>query len=98
MSTGNIYPIDGKPEETPEPHESARAFAAFCRYRDLGPGRSVAAAWNAYQATKGAKGTIDVVQQRSRPSGRWNFWSSKFHWVDRALAYDRKLDEAEWAA
>src|SRR6266545_5521508 len=98
MSTGNIYPIDGNPEETPEPHESARAFAAFCMYRDLGPGRSVAAAWNARQVTTGAKGPIDVVPQRSRPSGRWNLWSSKYHWVDRAAAHDRKIDEAKCAA
>jgi hypothetical protein len=97
MSTGNTYPIDGKPE-TPEPHESARAYAAFCMYRDLGPGRSVAAAWNAHQATRGAKGMIGVVQQRSRPSGRWNLWSSKYHWIDRAAAHDRKIDEAKCAA
>src|SRR5438270_5048075 len=98
MSTGNIYPIDGNPEQTPEAHESARAFAAFCIYRDLGPGRSVAAAWNAHQVTSGVKRTIDGVQQRSKPPGRWNLWSGKHRWVDRAAARDQKIDQAKCAA
>ena len=97
MATGNICPINSSPEETREPGESARAFAAFCVYRDLGPGRSVAAAWNAHQVSIGVKRSpIDGAQQRS--PGRWNFWSGKYRWVDRAAAHDRRIDEAKCAA
>jgi hypothetical protein len=102
MATGKVYTINSNPEEAREPGESARAFAAFCLYRDLGTGRSLAAAWNAYQVTNGVASKLNSVdsvkQQRSKPPGRWNLWSGKYRWVERAAAHDRKIDEAKCAA
>jgi hypothetical protein len=103
MSTGTIYPINSNSEEPREPGESARARAAFCIYRDLGPERSVAAAWNAHQVTNGLKrspidGVKHGVKHKSKTPGRWNLWSSKYRWVERASAHDRRIDEAKCAA
>jgi hypothetical protein len=59
--------------------ESAKAYAAFCAYRDLGPdSRSLNAAY--------AGG--------GRAPGYWAQWSSEFRWVERAAAYDAHLDDA----
>jgi hypothetical protein len=64
-----------------QPGESARAFGAFCVYRDLGPRRSLrAAAEKFYQRSSAA-----VLRQ-------CNTWSSAFHWVERASAWDKHLD------
>jgi hypothetical protein len=58
------------------PKEGTKAYAAFCSYRDLGPGRSVEKA-------------ADSVgkKQTGRPRG-WHRWSSLFQWVKRAEAFD----------
>lgn len=66
-----------------QPGETSRAYAAFCSYRDLGPRRSLAAA---YRARK--PGSLD-----ERAPGHWCEWSTRFRWVERAAAYDAFLDE-----
>ena len=64
-----------------QPRESARAFGAFCAYRDLGPRRSLrAAAAQFYHRSSAA-----VLRQCTT-------WSSAFRWVERASAWDRHLD------
>jgi hypothetical protein len=61
--------------------ESARAFGAFCAYRDLGPRRTIgAAALPYYHRTSAA-----LKRQLEK-------WSSAFRWVERAVAWDRHLD------
>jgi hypothetical protein len=76
----------------PLPGESARAFAAFRVYIDLGPRRSIdAAAWQYSRQSKGAT----AGQQRGskkRAPGRITLWSSRFFWTDRARAWDAHLD------
>jgi hypothetical protein len=62
--------------------ESARAFAAFCAYRDLGPSRSID---RAYTVTR-------ERHQPGRAAGQWNAWSVEHRWVERAAAYDGHLD------
>src|SRR5690349_20623085 len=61
--------------------ESARAFGAFCVYRDLGPRRSLRAAAAAFYGQSSAA--------RERQCDKW---SRAFHWVARASAWDRHLD------
>jgi hypothetical protein len=61
------------------PDESAKAYLAFCAYRDLGPTRSLI---NAYRLQKGyEKATI---------SGTWNKWRKTYHWKNRAEAFDKQ--------
>jgi hypothetical protein len=63
------------------PGESARAFGAFCAYRDLGPRRSLRAAAAAFYEQPSAA--------RERQLDKW---SRAFRWVERAAAWDRHLD------
>jgi hypothetical protein len=61
--------------------ESGRAFGAFCAYRDLGPRRSLQAATTTYYRRTSAARKRQLEQ-----------WSTHFHWVERAAAWDRHLD------
>ena len=65
------------------PKESARAYGAFCAYRDLGPCRSLKAAAEAFY-----KRTSAAVSRQLKT------WSAAFHWVERTAAWDRHLDAA----
>jgi hypothetical protein len=64
-----------------QPGESARAFGAFCAYRDLGPRRSLRAAATAFY------GRASAALERQLDK-----WSRDFGWVERANAWDRHLD------
>jgi hypothetical protein len=59
--------------------ESSKAYAAFCLYRDMGKERSIAKA-----AQKDGGGTA-----RGR---RYEKWSSRWRWLQRAQGYDDNLD------
>ena len=63
--------------------ETAKAYAAFCLYRDLGSGRSLRAA---YAAAKGCQKGV------KRVSGYWQRWARDHQWKSRAEAYDAHLD------
>lgn len=70
--------------------ETEEAFAAFRRFLELGPGRSIAEAYRAHAEARGgprsgAKGV----------PGNWKRWSSQHNWRGRAEAHDRALMEAE---
>ncbi len=73
------HPILGMPPWDRWPNESAKAFAAFSIYRDLGPNRSLV---NAYRLQKGC--------ERATISGCWSRWRKTYHWNDRAKACDRE--------
>lgn len=65
------------------PGESPKAFAAFCRYRDLPAGeRSVLAAYRL------ATGRL----QARNPPGTWTGWSARHRWKERARGWDRHVD------
>jgi hypothetical protein len=64
-----------------QPGESARAFGAFCAYRDLGPRRSLRAAAQTFYGRAAAALERQVDK-----------WSRAFRWVERAGAWDRHLD------
>ena len=59
--------------------ESSKAYEWFCRYRDMGPGRSHDKLHQKYSES------ISKKSQTLR-------WSSKYAWVERAEAYDAYLD------
>ncbi len=61
------------------PNESSKAYQAFCIYRDLGVERSLE----------------KVAQNRGKPGSKsWlNTWSTKYHWVERAQAYDDYMEQ-----
>lgn len=61
------------------PGESARAYAAFCAYRDLGPLRSIAKA-------------LAAAQRPASQRRYWEHWSAVHQWVRRAEAYDAHLE------
>ncbi|HEX2864221.1 MAG TPA: hypothetical protein VHN99_06610, partial [Deinococcales bacterium] len=64
--------------------ESPRAYAAFRAYLELGPGRSLDAA---YRAAKGP--------QKGRTAGRWKAWAAGWSWASRAQALDEHLARVE---
>jgi hypothetical protein len=64
-----------------QPKESARAFGAFCVYRDLGPRRTLSAA-----AATFYRRTAATLKRQLE------LWSSAFRWVERTSAWDRHLD------
>lgn len=65
-----------------QPGESAKAFAAFCVYRDLGPERSLS----------------KVAAQLNKSMKLMGDWSGEHRWVERSEAWDRHLDKAARAA
>jgi hypothetical protein len=70
--------------------ESARAYRAFCIYRDLGASRSLDRAWQSYSSS-------DQRRSARRP-GCWGAWCQKYEWVERAEAHDDAIDEERRSA
>ena len=66
-----------------QPEETNRQYEAFCIYRDMGIERSI----------------LKVAQEWSAGghTSKLKEWSSKYHWVDRASAYDEHIDEIKRA-
>jgi hypothetical protein len=69
--------------------ESAKAHAAFCLYRDLGPRRSLAEASRAYH---GAAASGPAARRRRWASGQVRAWAERWHWSARAQAWDQELE------
>jgi hypothetical protein len=87
--------MDNFPQRVPG--ESEYAYAAYRIYRELGPGRSLAEAWQSYRQRprrpNSARGRPRVRQvAMGRPSGQWTKWAKQFYWRDRAAAYDSLVD------
>src|SRR5215467_5679024 len=64
-----------------QPGESARAFAAFCLFRDIGPRRSLRECCRRFYGDR----TMSNLGQSST-------WSGKWQWVERCRAWDDHLD------
>jgi hypothetical protein len=62
------------------PDETAKAYVAFCVYRDLGPTRSLAKAAQAMNHPPGYKHTLGE-------------WSTKYKWQSRCFDYDRCMQK-----
>src|SRR5437870_13396793 len=61
--------------------ESSKAYAHFCLYRDMGPGRSLR------KMAADAKTTSNLRQLQH--------WSSKWNWVERCQSYDDQLQRQD---
>ena len=59
-----------------QPEETAKAFQAFCVYRDMGPERSL----------------NKLVQTLHKNSTTLGEWSGKYEWVSRCAAWDAEQD------
>lgn len=67
-----------------QPAESPQAFAAFSAYRDMPPTtRSI---------SKAIKAEYGANPGRSRHN-RWKDWSAQHKWVERAAAWDARVDQ-----
>jgi hypothetical protein len=73
--------MDSKNPWDKQPGEGSEAFAAFCLYRDLGPGRS----------------KKRVAEQLSKSVSLIGRWMTKHHWYARASAWDLHLDAVSQA-
>jgi len=71
--------------EQQRPSERSKAYALFCKYRDLGPTRSLA------KLKKSDSEMMVSLPQLFR-------YSAKFNWVERAEAYDRQAMAVELKA
>lgn len=60
------------------PAETPKAYAVFCLYRDMGYKRSIRKV--AREWSEGGH------------TSKLKEWSSKYHWVERAAAYDEHID------
>ncbi|MFA5312949.1 MAG: hypothetical protein WC375_06515 [Methanomassiliicoccales archaeon] len=73
------HPWERQPDESPE------AYRAFCVYRSLGTEK------RSHEAV-----ALTVCKRRKEGGGTPGYipaWSVKYHWVERATAYDDHLDE-----
>ena len=82
----------------PMPGESAKAYAAFCLYRDLGPRRTLDEASRWYHAPPGQADNRATSARRSRASGTVRAWAERWHWGARALAWDEELERVKTTA
>jgi hypothetical protein len=62
--------------------ESAKAYRAFTIFLDLGPDRSLDAAYRSHKGVQGA---------RRRAPGLWQRWYAFYKWKERADLYDRHV-------
>jgi len=78
MSTNeNQEPWDRQPEET------AKAYAAFCAFRNAGPTRELPSVYRHYTGKK----------QAGAQSGQWSKWFTDNKWRERAEAWDDYQDK-----
>lgn len=82
----NVRPLD--PDRLPwevQEEETAHAYSAFMRYRDLPPERR-----SVRQAHEEA--CRAVGDEAAGSKGVWEDWCSRWSWVDRALEWDLEQD------
>lgn len=79
---------DGRQPFDQQAGEPAKAYHAFCHYRDLGPVRSLDRAWREHHAR-----CLKQVQPetRRRPMS-WGNWSVRWGWLQRAESYDAHVE------
>jgi hypothetical protein len=71
--------------------EPAKAYRAFCVYRELGPSRSIDAAANVLRSPKQApRGPQN--SKTGRAGGTIKQWARTWRWVERAAAWDAELE------
>jgi hypothetical protein len=74
------------------PTEPDEAYSRFLLYRNLGPGRSLHAAYLTYLTTfRNASDDIQTGKKRQQVPGFWGADSGRWKWVDRANAWDHHV-------
>jgi hypothetical protein len=73
------------------PGESAKAYAAFCLYRDQGPRRSLDEASRLYHSQPPMAAKAPPAGRRRRASGQIRLWAQRWNWSARAWAWDQEL-------
>lgn len=72
-----------------QPGEPARAYAAFCLYRDMpATERSLRAVADRLYGSGGG----NPASKRRRAPGQLHKWSVRWRWVERAAAWDEEQD------
>lgn len=66
------------------PNESAKSYARFWSFCGLGPGRSLQAAYTAYQQGS----PPDRRNKNQEPTRVWYYERHEYDWDERALAWD----------
>lgn len=79
-----------------QPGESAKAYAAFCIYRDLGPRRSLDAASRSYHRSE-QEGQGPPNRRLPRASGTVRRWAQCLNWQARARAWDQERERLKQA-
>ena len=84
------------------PIESAKAWLGFTMYRDQGPHRTLLRTTHLYQdwchqQKPSVRRNLDGPRA-TQPNHLIHKWSSRFHWVTRAAAYDEHVAIEETAA
>jgi hypothetical protein len=76
--------------------ESAKAYAAFCLYRDLGPRRSLDAASRSYHGSNQER-QDPPGRRQPRASGTIRRWAQGWNWLARARAWDQESERIKQA-
>jgi hypothetical protein len=77
------------------PGESAKAYAAFGLYRELGPRRSLDEASRLYHAQPAPDGSRRPTDPKRRASGLIRRWAERWNWTGRALAWDHEVEQGK---
>jgi hypothetical protein len=77
------------------PGESAKAYAAFCLYRDLGPHRSLDETSRQYHAQPASDEDRQPRRPKRRASGLVRRWAERWDWSGRALAWDHEVEQGK---
>ena len=79
------------------PGESAKAYAAFCLYRDQGLNRSIEATSRLYHGHAAPLEGQTAIGRRRGASGQIRRWAQRWNWSARARAWDQKLQRVQWS-
>ena len=77
--------------------ESAKAYAAFCLYRDLGSRRSLDEASRSYHQRSGRQAKPPPSRRTPRASGTIRRWAQRYNWQARARAWDQESERIKQA-
>jgi hypothetical protein len=81
-------------EQERQAGESVRAFRAYAVYRDLGPDRSIRAAYRESQVPFSSDLPEPAGSGYPWASSHWPVWANRWKWVERAKAYDKMVKAA----
>jgi hypothetical protein len=75
--------------------ESGPAYTAFLIYRDLGPRRTINAAYAHHKAQTAPRDLSAGPHKAPKAPGTWKLWARTHHWDERARAWDAHRSQIE---